>query len=215
MKNLQRLLLTGLFCISFCESEAAWATIIVTSDPILYWNNVAQGAFVASPTVGTRGFAMLNVAMHDAVNATLGGPNHPYLSGVASPGGDTRAAASEAAHNTLVNLNPANAATYDAALAGSLALIPDGPAKTNGIATGAAYAAAIIANRTGDGSTATVPYTPSGLPGRWAPTPLAFAPAATPQWGSVKPFVMASGDQFRPGHRLRSTVPNTRPPTTR
>jgi hypothetical protein len=167
------------------------------SSPVLeQW---AQGSFVASPTVGTRGCAMLNVAIHDAVNATLGGPDHPYLSGVASPGGDTRAAASAAAHNVLVSLNPANAATYDAALAGSLALIPGGPAKTNGIATGAAYAAAIIANRTGDGSTATVPYTPSGLPGRWAPTPPAFAPAATPQWGAVKPFVMASGDQFRPG----------------
>ncbi len=199
MKNLQRSIVAGLLCICFTESDSAWATIVVTSDPILYWNNVAQGSYVASPTVGTRGFAMLNIAMHDAVNATLGGPHHPYLAGVAAPGGDTRAASSQAAHDVLVNLNPANAATYDAALAGSLALVANGPAKTDGIATGTAYAAAIIANRTGDGSTATVPYTPSGLPGRWAPTPPAFAPAATPQWGSVKPFLMASGDQFRPG----------------
>jgi hypothetical protein len=42
-----------------------------------------------------------------------------------------------------------------------------------------------------------VPYTPSGLLGRWKPTPPAFAPALLPGWGLVDPFAMKRGDQFR------------------
>ena len=44
-----------------------------------------------------------------------------------------------------------------------------------------------------------MPYTPSGLPGHWAPTPPGNAPGAVSQWGAMDPFLLASGDQFRPG----------------
>ena len=40
-----------------------------------------------------RPAAMVNVALHDAVNATVGNPNRAYLGPVANAGGDTRAAA--------------------------------------------------------------------------------------------------------------------------
>lgn len=177
----------------------AHAVIDVNSDPVLYWNQVALQGVPGSPPVTTRAIAMVNIAMHDAVNRTYNGANNYYNIGVAAPGGNVRAAASVAARDMLVSLNPANIAVYDAALAASLALISDGAAKTNGIATGAAYAAATILDRTGDGSTAVVPYAPANLPGRWKPTPPALAAAALPHWGGVDPFLMSSGDQFRPG----------------
>ena len=43
------------------------------------------------------------------------------------------------------------------------------------------YAAAAITRRADDGTFVVVPYTPSGLPGRRAPTPPGLAPAVTPQ----------------------------------
>ena len=177
----------------------AAAAIDVTNDPVLYWNDQAQALVAAAGPIQSRTLAMTNIAIHDAVNATVGHPDRSYLLNVVNRGGDTRAAASQAAHNVLVALDPGHAATYDADLAASLALVGDGTAKSHGIATGAAFAAAVLAKRASDGSAAVVPYTTTGLPGDWRPTPTDFKPAALPQWGGVTPFLLASGDQLRPG----------------
>lgn len=177
----------------------ATAAVPVSGDVVLYWNQILNTGLTGSPTVQSRGFAMVDVAIHDAVNAALGGPNKSYLGAIANPGGDVRAAASVAARNVLVALNPGKTAEFDAALASNLALIPDGAAKTNGIATGTLMAAATIALRSGDGSTNVVNYTPSGLIGRWAPTPPANTAASLPQWGGVTPWLITSGNQFRSG----------------
>jgi PAP2 superfamily/PEP-CTERM motif len=180
------------------ETTPVSAAITIASDPILYWNDITI-SFATAFTPGgapaqARAYAMVNIAMHDAVNATRGSPDLSYLTGVIAPGGDSRAAAAQAAHDVLVALNPVNTGQYDTALANSLALIGAGSAKTNGIATGMAYAAAIIANRTGDGSaTAAIPYTTTGLPGDYRLTP-GVAAAAIPGWGNVKPFVLSGAD---------------------
>ena len=184
-----------LLATTMLAATPASAIITVANDPILYWNDVALKNVVTNAPAQARIFAMANIAMHDAVNATRGGPNQGYLSGVANPGGDSRAAAAQAAHDVLVALNGANAGLYDTALMDSLALIGDGTAKTNGAATGAAYAAAILANRTVDGSaTANIPYMTTGLPGDWRPTPPAFGAAVVPGWGDVKNFVLTAAD---------------------
>jgi hypothetical protein len=191
-----RLALAGscLLATAMLATMPASAAITVSSDPILFWNDIALKNVITNAPAQTRIFAMANIAMHDAVNATLGGPNRGYLTGVISPGGDSRAAAAQAAHDVLAKLNFANAAIYDAELDSSLALIGDGVAKTNGIATGAAYAAAILANRTGDGSANIVTYTTTGLPGDWRPTPPLLGAPAVPQWGGVKTFVLSAAD---------------------
>ncbi len=173
----------------------ASATVPVTGDPVLFWNEVLITGLAGSPTVTSRGYAMVDVALHDAVNATVGKPNFSYLGNIPTSGGDTRAAASVAARDVLAYLNPAKVADFDAALAASLALIPNGPAKTAGMATGAKIALATIANRATDGSSAVVPYTPTGLPGNYA---LTGAPAAVPQWAYVDPWHLTSVDQYRP-----------------
>lgn len=186
---------------SLAMSSPASAQIVAGSDPILFWNDVTLATLAApppslgSPLFQTRGYAMVNIAMHDAVNAALGGPNRSYLSGISTSGGDARAAASQAAYDVLVALNPGAQPALQTALNDSLALVTDATARANGIATGQAYAAAILAARSTDGSTAVVPYTTTGLPGDYRPT--GMGSAAAPHWGSVDPFIMLSGDQFR------------------
>jgi hypothetical protein len=168
----------------------------VTGDPALYWQQVFLS--VQAPTGYQRQSAAMSIALHDAVNAALDKPRRPYLQGVGARGGDVRAAAAQAAHDTLMAFQPAQAATWSAALSAQLALVADGPAKTQGIATGAAHAAAMIAERAGDGTGAPTPYTPSGLPGRWAPTPPAFNPALNVWLAHVKPWLTTGNDQYRP-----------------
>lgn len=194
-----RLVLAPFAFATILSAGPAQAAVTVGSDSVLYWNQVLSTGLAGSPTVTSRGFAMVSVAIHDAANATSGNVDRGYFGNIATPGGDTRAAVAVAARNVLVALNPAKTAEFDAALAASLALVPDGAGKTNGMATGALIAAAALAGRAADGSTAVVPYTPSGLPGRWAPTPPGNVPASLPQWGSVTPWLLASGNQFRAG----------------
>lgn len=179
-------------------APAAAVPIAADGDPILWWNQVYLDS-LPFPTGFQRNSASFNIAMHDAVNAVLGKPHIAYIKKNVAPGGDLRAAAAQAAHDTLMVRAPAQAAVWTASLATQLALVPDGPAKDQGRATGATYAALILANRAGDGTGAPTPYTPSGLPGRWAPTPPAFAPATGAFLGNVTPWLATANDQFRPG----------------
>jgi hypothetical protein len=82
-----------------------------------------------------------------------------------------------------------------------LALIPDGQAKTDGITVGEAAAAAMIFNRTGDGSAPAQFYLPqSSAPYEWQLTP-SCSPAGGIflHWRNVKPFGIQSSSQFRAG----------------
>lgn len=180
-------------------AQPAAAAITVNDDPVLFWNDLAVKLIAAPPPVQARAIAMMNAAMYDAVNRTYNGAGNYYNQNVIAAGGNVRAAASVAAHDVLVAVNPANAAAYDAALASSLALVGNGTAKQDGMATGAAYAAAMVSLRQNDGSNAAVNYVPGNQPGQWRPTPPGFAAAALPQWGGVTPFLLNSGSQFRPG----------------
>ena len=176
----------------------AAAQITIADDPVLFWNDLAVKSVGGSAPAQARAIAMMNTAIYDAVNRARNGHGVYYNQGVSAPGGNVRAAAAQAAHDVLVAVNPSQAAAYDTALASSLAQVGNGAAKTNGVATGAAYASAMLAARSNDGSTAVVNYVPGSLPGQWRPTPPGYGPAAVPQWGGVTPFLMTSGSQFRP-----------------
>ena len=175
------------------------SAIPVTGDPVRYWQDLMINSIALPPDLAGHPYAMVDVAMFDAVNQTSGKRYHGYLSGLTTAGGDTRAATSKAAHDVLVQVNPSGIAGYDAALAASLALIPDSAAKAAGIATGATVAAAVLAKRSGDGYGAPFTYTPSGLPGRWVPTPDEMIPAQFKFLGSTDPWVIPSAASFRPG----------------
>jgi hypothetical protein len=115
------------------------------------------------------------------------------------------AAIAQAAHDTLAALFTLQRATFDQHLAGELATIAGGKAKTDGIAVGQQAAAAILALRdpTKDGSGIPEPhigvdYTTSNDPGKWREDPISQKTIALgAYWGGVKPFVMQSSSQFR------------------
>ncbi|HVF93940.1 MAG TPA: PEPxxWA-CTERM sorting domain-containing protein [Sphingomonas sp.] len=195
MNKLMHAALPAALCLALAGGKPAEAAVTITDDPVLYWNQLMLDTLPGSAAIRT--YAMMNIAMYDSLNATLGYRNSSYLSGVVNPGGTGGVAAVQAAHDILVNANPAAIAQYDAALAGSLAQFADGDGKANGIATGQAYAAAMITSRSSDGAFGSIPYTPSGLPGGYAPTPPAFGAPIFEQWGNVTPFVLDSPDQFR------------------
>lgn len=110
----------------------AAAAITVNDDPVLYWNDLAIRTAGGNPANQARVIAMVNAAMYDAVNRSYNGAGNYYIVGVAAPGGNVRAAASQAAHDVLVAVNGAQAATYGAALSASLALIGNGAARPMG-----------------------------------------------------------------------------------
>jgi hypothetical protein len=99
----------------------------------------------------------------------------------------------------LVSLYPAQTAALDAAKDSALARIPPGKAKDDGVAAGQTAAAAIFAMRAHDRAAEQASYTPGTGIGVWTPTPPAFAAALEAGWGRVRPFVLDSSSQYRPG----------------
>jgi len=169
------------------------------ADVISDWNdttikvNKAAGVGGVAPT---RSLALVHVAQFDAVNAATGGYT-PYLSSLAAPGASAEAAAAQAAYAVLMALFPTNTLAAQA-LEVSLAAVPDGPPKTDGIALGNATAAALLAARAGDGFNASVHYTaPTPGPGLWEPR--TNAAIVSPHWRYVNPWTMKGASQFRAG----------------
>ena len=172
-----------------------------SGNPVTEWNTTLLDAVrtaSSAPPLASRNMAMVHAAIYDSVNS-ISKKYSPYLVSIDAPAGvSAEAATAAAAHRTLVNLYPAQAGKFDAALQSSLAKIPDGKAKQDGIALGQQVADQIISLRNTDGITKVVEYTPKTDPGSWVPTPPALAAALAPQWPQVTPFAMTSGFQFRP-----------------
>src|SRR5215472_9895023 len=173
------------------------ASAVASADVALDWNAIAVDTLVANkqnPFAQARYGAIVQVAVFEAVNA-ITGEYHPYLGTIkAAPGASADAAAAQAAYDVLINYFPNSASTLQAALSSSLAPIPDGQAKTDGIATGHAAAAAMIALRANDGSSPPQFYTPGPLvPGAWQATPSCpvingVAVGAFYHWQNLTPF---------------------------
>jgi PAP2 superfamily len=198
----------------------------VHADVVLDWNAIAVRTLTTqtppvNPFEQARLAAIIQLAVFDAVNA-ITGEYQPYLGSATAPtrgpltaplGASPDAAAIAAAHAVLVQLFPGSTATLNVARDASLAAIPDGAAKSNGIATGLAAATAIIAERNGDGSspvTLSLPPSPPSA-GMWEMIPGCpmnpggnYIGGLFANWGDIRPFGVvqpASGhwvDAFRP-----------------
>ncbi len=168
------------------------------ADVVTDWNAIMQETVASTdPFLQVRSAAITQIAVFEAVNAIVR-DYKPYCGHIAAPpGASPEAAAIAAAHRALVALDPGSAMELDALRARSLAAIPDGQAKNDGIAVGEAAANAILALRADDGSSAVVPYTPGTRPGEWRPTPPDFVPAYRPGMGQVATFGIENGVQFR------------------
>jgi hypothetical protein len=172
-----------------------------SSAAILDWNVNATTAIVSvakqPPAAAILSYAMVEGAVYDAVNAIDGG-HQPYLAAPSADGSESKsAAAAVAAHDVLVGLFPAQAATLDTQLATTLATIPDGAPKTAGMAIGQTAAATMIAARTNDGRFGPSIAVPGTAPGQWRPTLPAFAIDPVSWVGNVRPFLLPRGDLFR------------------
>jgi hypothetical protein len=170
------------------------------------WHVVLESAVASTGrknAVALPYFAYVDVAMYDAVNS-IDRRYQPFAVNVDAPRGASKdAAAASAAHDVLVHYFPAQAGTLDSDLTTSLAAIPDGQAKTDGINVGKTVAAHWLALRTGDGLEAPLVYVWGHGPGIWEPVPTYPAPppntppAPVGVWLSqFKPFALLSADQF-------------------
>ena len=132
------------------------------ADEVTDWNVLAIDVLALAGhnnIVMTRGLAMAHLATHDALNA-IDRRYEPFAIRVHAPRGASQdAAAAAAAHDVLVHYFPANTAALDADLANSLAAIPDGQSRTDGVGVGHAVATQWLALRTGDGLEAPLTYT--------------------------------------------------------
>jgi membrane-associated phospholipid phosphatase len=148
----------------------------------------------------TRSLVILQAAEYDAV-VSITHRDRPYLFSVLAPrDASPEAAADQAAHDVLTALYPSVTSSLDTMLATELAAIPDGRAKTAGERVGAKVAERLIAIRSTDGSAATPPpFVAGNQPGDYRPTPPNFPAPVFTKWGSVTPFILDSGAQFRPG----------------
>ena len=168
------------------------------ADVIIDWNQNALEVLKTANVVGnpgSRAMAMVHVAMSDAVNSVQ--PRYTRFASAApkAPNVSAEAAAVSAARQILIQLVPAQKSKIDEAYAESLSRIPDGPAKTDGIALGEQVAALIQSDRASDATNEPDTYRPITSPGVWVPT----QPPLFPQYAHAKPWGIKTTDQFRPG----------------
>jgi hypothetical protein len=196
----------------FCTAQTAAARTINKAtqllpgeDVILQWNRVLGQTLeipgAQPPTIlPVRSFAMMHLAMFDAVNS-IDGSYTPYLTDVpGTKNASIDAAAAQAAHDVLVGLYPNQQAFFDAELADSLAGIASNRVR-QGSTVGSRVAARMLANRANDGWSA--PWTPYLLPptpGNWQelfPGPYPGFAVFT-NFPGVTPFALTSATQFLP-----------------
>ena len=192
------------FVLCMLMATLMFGPVVAKADPVLDWNAIAIDTAVANgqnPFAQARFAAIVQVAVFEAVNA-ITGDYRPYVGGIGAPrGASADAAAVEAAYRVLSTYFPANT-SLDAARASSLASIPDGQAKIDGIATGDAAAYALIALRSNDGSSPPQFKTPGPpVPGAWQATvscPIVngVASGIAFQWQNITPFGIRSAKEF-------------------
>jgi hypothetical protein len=170
------------------------------AEVLVEWNQLLQDT---APSIGIgilRHYAMMHVAMFDAVNA-IEREFDPYrVRPSRSAGGSPEAAAAQAAHDVLTALIPASTETYDAALVKQIGKRPS-QFVSRGASIGARVAAQILAWRKDDGSTVPSPLPPyvnPPIPGLWQPTPPANAAAAFTHLQNAAPMALLTSTQYLP-----------------
>lgn len=173
------------------------------SNPVLDWNEQVINATRLSrnpPPLAALHLATFHAAIYDTVNSITRTHRNWLIHEPAPADINVEAAIASASFSVLTKLwgqstNPRNfQIAYDRALAG----IPDGLAKTNGVAWGKTVAEQILAARATSGYDKPVPgqYS-SNDHGKWRETPAGFRPPVLPHIATCTPFVMTSCDQFR------------------
>ena len=198
--------LKGNFAIQFMlMTSVLFGAAAVKADVVSDWNTIAVNTAVINqqnPFAQARYAAIVQLAVFEAVNA-ITGEYKPYLgTTTAPPGAVPEAAAIEAAYVVLTTYFPASASALLTARNTSLAPIADGQPKLDGVATGDAAAAAMIALRAHDGSSPPQFKVPGpAVPGEWQATPSCpvvngVAVGVAFQWQNITPFGIPSASDF-------------------
>jgi len=182
------------------------------ADVVRRWNEIAIDASgidhagareQLGPGRSSRAMAIVHIAMFDAINAVVG--RYENYMDIRVPQGplSLKAAVSQAAHDTLSALFPSQAESFDALLAEDMDDLERPLAKRNGIILGKRAAAAILAQKSNDGSQHPEPvvgadWPTSDQPGHWRKDPVSQLPVALGgHWSECVPFVLESSSQFR------------------
>lgn len=212
----------------FDKNGKGWGN--ASPEMVLRWNEAATNVVFQiqqsvpnppiPPFIESRFYAMVNVAMHDALNNIVPKYKTLALINARDKNADPDAAVAKAAHDVIVfffdKLNPPVLVTppqvqeYIAnLLTQSLNSIANSDAKTKGIALGAAAAQAIIQKRSNDGiANVMFPVTEGTQPGQYRfyfpftvpPFPLPSPPFTgfydSPGWGNIETFGLQNSTQF-------------------
>ena len=203
---MKRSMLSGLAVMTLA---AVLATHARAQDAIGAWNAIGEAAVKAAnhpPPVAALDFAIVHLAMYDAVNS-IDRSHEPYYSLVPGAAGSASAAAAKAGHDVLVGLFQGQSATLDAEYDNFVAA--NGiDVNDPGIEVGAQVAANLLALRSNDGRFPLnpPPFLGSTAIGQWRPTPSllpgpppSMAPGLTPWVAKVQPFTLQRDSQFRVG----------------
>jgi hypothetical protein len=216
-----RVVTFSVLLVSFIAAAPVPYAAAEVGDAVTAWNANAGVAATAAciaplnnPLHESRMYAMMHVAVHDALNA-IDRRSRPYaFDAEAEPGTSPDAAVAAAARDVLVSLIAqlplelhsqacidAGVASVEAAYTAALAAIPDDQAKAQGIAVGQAAAAAILGLRAEDGAVG--PFLNFACPQDTDPGEYQCTPGtpfiAFEVWEHVVPFVLEHSSQYRPG----------------
>lgn len=172
---------------------------LAAADAVTDWNQIALKATEAAgmgPPVQARVMGIVHASVYDAVNALDRRHASYAVSVTAGAGASIESAAAAAAHGALVRLFPLQQAFFDASLTASLARIPDGPAKSDGMQMGRRVADELLALRKSDGADGKASYSFNRGPGLYQATPPMNALPVLPHWRTVRPFFLTSARQF-------------------
>ena len=184
------------------------ATVVDQGENVVWrWGQIAAATITSTASVPrvtpeeqrpqwAIDLATVHAAIYDAVIA-IAATHKPYAitAQVSAAGASMDAAATAAAYGVLKGLFPNRSAVYQPTYDAQLAAIPDGAAKTQGLALGAEVAAGMLALRANDGRSITLPpFVPGTGPGQFRGlNPL------VPFYPYIKPFTLTSAAQFRAG----------------
>jgi hypothetical protein len=197
MKRIAGLMLFGLLS----GAGAAGAD----TDAVVDWNQITVDAVTAGRPgpIGIVDIALVHIAVHDAVQA-IERRFEPYLFEMERVSGKRSAAVAAAAHDVLVGMYPAQAATLDPLYYDYLA--DNGLTGDPGLAVGQQAAVRILPLRRVNPTPLPPPFVGGNEVGQWRPTPsflnppvpAPFSPMAVPWMGSFDPFTLTSPTRFRP-----------------
>jgi len=177
-----------------------------SADAVTDWNEITLAAVtVGRPgPIGSLDTALVQLAVHDAVQA-IDRRFEPYHVEIKGAKGSRSAAAVAAAHDVLVGLYPAQAASLDAKYYDYLA--SNGLTGDAGLEVGQKVAAEFLPLRRTNPDPLPQPFIGGPDPGTWRPTdsflgtpagpPAPFSPMATPWMAAMDPFTLTSPRRFR------------------